>query len=481
MAQSPTQIAEFDRTMWRLHALRGPFRLLRYLACVLAAGVCLLPGARAQDPASDSAPPKLEPWTWPSTPAHLCIGAALREARHASPGAEPQLQQRIIDSGQDAIAAQLDILLRARVPETGPKDGPQVLSVAQRDLLLSALAKMPAQSVRKELDARLAQSPDDNTARIGAIYALGTVGEAVDVPQLVALAPRKAVGEDLALPQAAREALRDSMTTLLRRRPQAWPALGSAVCAVDLNAARTLLDALGRVRDPRGLRILLEAARANPKLAWKVASLVPACGSSLQLETDREALEWVRSELQNAPPGYVRTLFTAVGTLDDGEWVPALIEYLGDTDNGVREEALAALRRISGLAYPGDPALWRSWYGVEARWHAERRPKLVPQLSSNEVPVVLAAVREYSEHRTRRGELAEELLKVLDNGKPEVRGLVISVLGRLGSPAACPALLGMLGDSDAKVSEAAWQALRTICGSEIPRDPEVLREMFGRS
>jgi len=478
MEPSPTQIARTIRTVKLVHEFRGPLRLLRTLALVLAA-FCLQPGAHAQDPGDEAAPPKLGNWTWPSTPAHLSIAAALREARRASPGAEQQLQQRIIDLGQDAIAAQLDILLRARVPETGPKDGPQVLSEAQRGLLLSALAKMPAPSVRKELEARLAQSPDDSTARIGAIHALGVVGEAADLPQLVALAPRKAVGEELALPQVAREALRNSVTTLLRRRPQAWPALGSAVGAVDLDAARTLLDALGRVRDPRGLKILLEAARANPKLAWKVASLVPACGSALQPETNRECLEWVRSELQNAQPSYVRTLFTAVGTLDDGEWVPTLTEYLEDPDSGVREGALAALRRISGLAYPGDPALWRNWYAIEARWHAEQRPKLVPRLSSIEVPVVLAAVREYSEHRTRRGELAEGLLKVLENRNPEVRSLVISVLARLGSPAACPALLGMLGDGDAKVSEAAWQALRTISGIELPRDPEALRELLG--
>src|SRR5258706_809533 len=426
---------------------RAPLRLLRALALVLAAGLCALPCARAQDPADDPAPPKLAPWTWPSTPSHLRIGAALREARHAGPGAGPELLERISASGRDAIAAQLDILLRARVPETSPKDGPQLLSEAQRELLLSALAKMPQAGVRKELDARLAQTPDDSTARIGAIYALGVVGEAQDLAQLVALAPRKAESEELALPSAAREALRNSVTTLLRRQPQAWPALSSALREVDLNAAKTLLDALGRVRDPRGLRILLEAARANPKLAWKAASLAPACGSSLQPETDREFLEWVRGELQNAQPGYARTLLTDVGALDDGDWVPTLTDHLGDPGSGVREEALAALRRISGLGYPGDPTLWRNWYGVETRWHAERRPKLVPQLSSNEIPVVLAAVREYSEHRTHRTELTGELLKVLDNGKPEVRRLVISVLERLGSCAACPALLGLLTDS----------------------------------
>jgi HEAT repeat protein len=458
----------------------SPFRLLPAAALALAAALLVTPLARAQA-ADEAAPAQLGPWSWESTPSHLRIAAALREARHASPNDGALLQQRIAESGRDAVAAQVDILLRGRVPETNPKDGPQILSEKQRDLLLGALAHMPLEAVRKELDARLSKTPDDKGACLGAIYALGVVGQAKDIAQLVALAPRKPDSQELALPYSSREALRSSVATLLRRDPRAWPALASALREVDLNAARVLLDALACARDPRALGILLETARTNHKLAWKAASLVPACGSSLNAQTDRDFLEWVRSEIQNASPDYARTLLMAVGTLDDGDWVPALIERLEDEDSGIREEALSALRRISGLGFPGDPASWRTWYATETRWHAEQRPQLVRQLSSAETPKVICAIREYSEHRTRRAELAEELVKVLEHGKPEVRGLAISVLERLGSPAACGALLGMLGDGNTKVREAAWQALHTISGLEIPHDPDQLRELFGRS
>jgi len=393
----------------------------------------------------------------------------------------PQLQQRIVESGRDAVAAQLDILLRNRVPETSPKDGPQVLSDVQRELLLSALGQMPANAVCQELEARLAKTPDERAAKLGAMRALGVVGDANALAQLIALAPRKSATPDEVLPLPSREALCSATTTLLRRLPAAWPALAAALRTTDASAARPLLDALGSTRDPRALAILLEVARTNAKLKWQAAGLVPRCGSSLNAELDRQFLEWVRNELQSAEPPYARTLLACVGALDDGAWVPTLIERLEDENSGIREEALCGLRRISGLAYAMDPSPWRAWYETESRWHAQQRPKLLAQFASAETPKVLGAVREYSQHRTRRGELADELVRVLEHAKPEVRTLVISVLEQLGSPAACPALTGMLRDSDKRVVEAAWRALRAISGIELPHDPDQLRELLARS
>jgi HEAT repeat protein len=459
---------------------------------LLVAGSLVLPAARAQEPApaplpalapadDEDQPGKLGPWTWESTPAHLRIGSALREARRASPTDSPLLQQRIIESGRDAVAAQIDILLRSRVPEAGPKDGPQVLSEVQRDLLLGAIAKMPLNAVRTELDARLSKTPDDRTARLGAMHALAVVGAATDLERLVALAPRRPGSDDLALPYASREALRRATAGILGRVPASWTAMSSLLRSADTAAAKVLLEALGGAREPRALALIFDTARTNHKLKWKAVSLVPVCGSSLSAETDRQFLEWVRSEFQTAEPNHARALLMAVGALDDGAWVPTLIDRLEDEDTGLRAEALAALRRISGLGYPGDPSLWRTWYDAESRWHTQRRPQLLALLSSAETPKVISAIREYSEHRTRRAELADELLRVLEHGKPEVRSLVIGVLEHLGSPAACTALVGMTRDSDAKVCEAAWRALRAISGVELSRDPEQLHSLFDRS
>ena len=449
-------------------------------ALSIAALLFIGSAARAQG-ADDSAPPKLANWSWESTPSHLRIAAALREARRAGPADQPLLLQRILDSGRDALVAQVDILLRGRVPETGPKDAPQILSEKQRELLLSALGRMPRKAARKELEARLARSPGERNTRMGALFAYGVIGEGKDIGQLVTLVPRKPDNAELAIPIEAREALAAAVTTLLHRDPQAWSTLSAALRTVDASAARTLLDGLAAARDPRALGILYETARSNPKLAWKAASLVPLCGSSLSTEIDREFLDWINTEIQGANPDYARTLLTAVGTLDDGNWVPALIERLEDENSGLREEALTALQRISGLSFPAEVQSWRTWYGSEVSWHSTERPRLAEDLASADVPRVVAALRAYSAHRTRRSELASEVVKVLEHPKAEVRCMAVNVLERLGSPAACGALVGLLDDPDAKVAEAAWQALRTISGVELTRDPELLHQMFGGS
>jgi HEAT repeat protein len=462
-----------------------PITLLPALVLALAADWNSL-RAQVQNPVAppaleDAAPPRLAPWSWPTTPSHLRIATTLRAARRAGTGDHALLQQRIVESGLDAVAAQVDILLRNRVPETGPKDGPQVLSDVQRDLLLGALAQMPPGAVRKELDAYLANAPDDSTAKLGAMQALGVVGNIDDLERLVALAPRKPGSPEQALPSASRNTLRSATCTLLRRLTGAWTALPAALRAADPEAGRVMLDALACARDPRALPILLEIARTSRALKWAAVSAVPTCGSSLNTETDRQFLEWMRSELDVAEPAYARTLLMAAGTLDDGEWVPVLIERLTDENGGLRAEALSSLRRITGLGFAGDPAAWRAWYETESRWHNQIRPQLLAQLSSGETPKVLSAVREYSEHRTRRAEMVDELVRLLEHGKPEVRGIVISVLEHIGSPAACTALAGMTRDSDAKVVDAAWRALRSISGLELARDPEQLRRWFERS
>ena len=473
-----------------------PTRLLSAFALALAPAILTCSLARAQEPApapapapaqeptpdeQDGAPPKLAPWSWETTPSHLRVAAALREARRAALTEGAQLQQRIVESGREAVTAQVDILLRNRIPETSPKDGPQVLNERQRELLLSALGQMPAKAVRAELDARLAKTPDDVAAKLGAIRLLGVVGEPGDIERLVALAPRNEGSPDPNLPLPTRQALCSAATTLLRRLPSAWSELAAVLRSADPAAARPLLDALGSTRDPRALGYLSEIARTNPKLKWQAAGLVPRCGSSLNAELDKQFLEWVRVELQSAPPSYARTLLACVNALDDGTWVPNLIDRLEDENSGIREEALAGLRSISGVAYPMDPKPWRAWYETETRWHAAQRPKLLQQFASAETPKVLTAIREYSQHRTRRGELADELVRVLEHAKPEVRSLVISVLEQLGSPVAVPALLGMLRDSDKRVVDAAWRALKTISGIDLPRDPEQLRDLLARS
>jgi hypothetical protein len=102
-------------------------------------------------------------------------------------------------------------------------------------------------------------------------------------------------------------------------------------------------------------------------------------------------------------------------------------------------------------------------------------------LVSADPELVVAALRAYGEHRTRRGELAEEVARVLTNAHPELRRLACAILQALGSSSASSALTAALDDPDASVGDAAWKALKAITGLELPRNSQRVRELLVNS
>jgi len=438
-------------------------------ALLALTALCLATAAQAPEPQEPD--PSLPSWSWPTTPEHLVIAEALRESRRsdAAPGAE--LVQRMLDAGPGAPAAGIDILARRRVPETRPEDAPQVLSDPQRDLVLAALARASESEVRAEIRARLESDPLDARTRLAAIHTLGAVGNGADLARIVELAPRHE-DEDRTLTRESREAVRSACAWILRKDGRSWSALAEIVKKVDSEAGRALLGAIATKREPRALAVLFAAARWQPDLGPQAAALASTCGISADPKLDSDFTAWIVSQLRDARPEYVRSLLQALGTTDDGTNVKTLIEHLKDEDAGSRDSALWALRKISGLGFPADPVTWRAWILAEDTWHKNRRPRLRFELESNDVSRVATALREYSERRTRRPELASEVAVLLRHPQRELRLLACIVLEHLGSPAACDALSERLRDPDADVQEAAWKALCSITGLSLPRDPD---------
>lgn len=448
----------------------------RILPALLAgAALCLGTGASAQVP--EDVGPVLPFWSWPTTPEHLVIAQALRESRRADAAPGAKLVQRMLAAGPGALAAEVDILVRRRVPETLPKDPRQILSEPQRELVLAALARTSESAVRAEIQARLEQDPSDAGTCLAAMHALGAVGNGRDLLRIVELAPRHP-GEDLTLTHLSRQTLRSACASILRRDGRAWSALAEVIRRVDPEAGRALLAALGSTREPRALSVLFAAARWQPDLGPQAAALASSCGGSADPVLDQDFTAWIVSELPTARPEYLRSLLQALGAIDDGTNVAKLIRHLGHADAGVRDSALWGLRKLSGLGFPADPVSWGAWSAQENAWHRSKRAHLQLELASKDVARVVTALRDYSERRTRRGELARDIVTVLKRPEPELRLLACDVLGHLGSPAACDALAEAMRDSDPSVCEAAWKALCAITGIDLPRDPDAAREVL---
>jgi len=446
-----------------------------FLAALLAGPLLLAPRPLAPDVPLDEAAHR--GWIWPTTPEHLAIAAVLRESRQAEASATGRLAQRIADSGKGAAEAGIDILFRGRVPEVGQGDRPQVLSEPQRSLLLDALARLPEADVRAGLATRLGSDPPDAGSRVAAVDLLGAIGNAGDLARIVDLAPR-GPGDEKVLLREARRAVRSSFTAILRRDPGAWPALAQIVGRIDADAGRPALEAVGSGRDPRALEVLYRAARSLPALRIQATTLVAVCGRSARASVDREFAAWMASELPLARTEYARALLQGLGVLDDGSHVAAMIERLEDLHAGVRDAAWTALKRESGLGFPADVQPWLAWHREEVAWHANRRPRLGDDLVSNDALRIVAALRAYSGHRTRRAELARDVARVLVHARPDLRLLACQVLGSLGDPCATADLAKSLLDPDPAVSEAAWMALKSITGLELPRDALQVRELL---
>ena len=445
------------------------------IAPLFVAVLVLAPAARARG--GEDGRTALAPWSWTKTSEHVVIARALRESRGVDEAAGTKLVERIVDAGPSALDAGIDILARRRVPEVGPDDRPQILSEPQRELLLTALSQQPVARVRAALESRLAANGKDAGTRLAAIQVLGVIGSAADLDRMIDLAPHGA-GEEKAFGEDARNAERSACASILRRDRRAWSTLAKLFHRVEPGAVRPLLEALTSMKDPRALAVLQAAASTGPELRVLAVALVAGCGRSLDAPLNEQFAGWMVSELSSAQPEYARSLVRAIGVLDDGSCVPTLIDRLEDENSGVREAALIALRRVSGLGLPADASTWRAWHTEEVRWHTECRPTLLLDLASHDPQRIVAALRSYSDRRTKTAELAGDVVRVLSDSRPELRRLACDVLQALGSSSACDALAELLQDPDASVAQAAWTALRAITGLDLPRDPQRAREML---
>src|SRR6187401_3774324 len=102
----------------------------------------------APEAAVDADPKSRYEWVGPVTPAQRAIAECLRESRRTAPNETGKLLRRIVNPEKGKVDACLSILVQGKVPKVAPDDGPQKLSVPQRELVLSALGALPAKEIR---------------------------------------------------------------------------------------------------------------------------------------------------------------------------------------------------------------------------------------------------------------------------------------------------------------------------------------------
>jgi HEAT repeat protein len=444
------------------------------VCCALACAILCTGAARAQDDAFKAEVLKRYEWSGEVSPLARSIAGQLRASRRAGDAEQRQIAARLTGMGAPAVGDLLEIMVQGRVPKSKPADAPQLLSVPQRALVLDTIARLPATTIRTQLEERLASAPTDAT-RMAAISVLGAIGNEGDIERMGQLAPLDESGE---LTSASRPVLREAWARVIRRTPRSYDFVASGLHEMPPALTQEMLEALSDVGDGRALAIFFQAARSRPAQARTAVALVPLLSPSSDVSVSLEFAAWLRGQIDPARTEWTRAVFNALGTLDEGNAVMEILPSLESEELPVRESALAALRKISGLALPCDKKRWQSWYGEEIRWLGDARALRAQRLQERRAADVVGLLREYGQHRLFKSDLAADLAPFLDHPDPAVRALTCETLGRIGSQAALRNILPLLDDSAPTVSAAARSALAAILGKPVSGGSSDVREMI---
>lgn len=434
---------------------------------LLAALAGAHPSPSAPSVPSVAARPSVASPVAPPAPEGLAtrIAAAL-ETVDETPRSRREAADALAALGSPALPALLACLAEGLpAPGVGGSEAaPRPLDRTDRSIVLEALARAP----RSELAAcfrGLDPEPATRPLRVAALEVMAEVAQERDLELLLALA---AVPADASPNDPLLLALTEAVSRLLARDSGGFAALQGLVPEAHPVQQAHLLRALARAGGERALGALAHLASFAPRLEGQILREIGLAAESALPPFPEDVLRTVRRLLLEEDPTRRRDAALALGALQDVESLPLLIEELEAEHAGLREAALWALRRITGLSFSGSPARWRSWHAQETRWWEAEQPRLVAELRAGDVPRAASAVRELALHRLYRHEIAAEVMHALEDPLPELRVLAASALGQLESRTAAPALLAALEDEDRAVRDAACAALRAILRDDLP-------------
>jgi len=457
----------------RLHRAPAAALLSLALASFASAQEVSPPAPPEQEPADREAtdPERLarvvlERLVRPDPPEERRLATTLRSSRLRRDLAPEVFVEALAERGEAVVRPILELLVTRRVPGVREGQLEQILSVPQRDIVLAALGRLARGDVLGIAQRRLAGSPEI-APRVAWLEVLGAVGGADQVAEICGAALLR---EETVVPGATRAAFREALAGILGREARAYSELRDYLRGDRLELLPSAILAMGDAGDARGLPLLDEILTLHAHHGQLVASQVSLIGRSPSPEVNRRLAAGLRWVLDPARIESARAAVLALGVLRDHEALPALIGFLEVEHAGLRDNALWALRSMTGLPYAADARLWRLWHARELDWFTREHANLEARLASGNPAIVASALRAVGERLTRRDVLARDVLVVLGSPRPELRSLACSTLATLDEPLAVPALLDLLDDEDPDCIRAAREALVALTGESLPPD-----------
>lgn len=394
----------------------------------------------------------------------------LRALRDDEPPAEQAVEDFFVGSADACVDLCLELLLTEAIP--APAEGvPQRLSIQQESILLSALARMPSDLVRRSADRDLLGAVEER-ARVVACRVYGRIGGPNDVDLLFALGCEEDAEETTA---ALRSGFRDGLKHLVARPDAAvaierkWPTAPRAL-------RESTLQALGDARDPRALPLLREVITWSDDWGLLAIAQVRLIGASLDEQLNQSVADSLADRLDDTEARLQEAACFALAELRSEDHLEDLIAMLDQPDAVVRAAAYESLKSVSGTDLPPNSRVWRVWYERERTAVDRVLGQLTDRVLSGSPAPLLELMRETTRLELGRHDLAAALEPALDHKSDAVRLTACKVLAQLGSPVVLAALLHALGDREDEVRLAAREALVAITGIDGLHSPDEWRD-----
>jgi len=270
----------------------------------------------------------------------------------------------------------------------------------------------------------------------------------------------------------------EALSAMLARDGAAVSRMRELVADLPPRLSGSIVDALATVPSDEATRCLASLLGRSTGLDPLILARLAERGRA-GVHIDENTQEAVRRYLGSADPAILCAAAHTAGELRDCEAVEVLVQLVDHPEERVRSSVFAALASISGLAYGSDGARWTSWYHAEMRWWDEEADALLVRIERGHGAEFARAARQAMEHRLFRDRIAEAFAQALRRNNLEEVRLSCRALGQLGSTTAVRGLLECMQASDPSVREAAWKALQSITGSDLPPESDSWTRLNG--
>lgn len=405
----------------------------------------------------------------PATPWRARVAAVLRDAEGDPHSTPERVGLQLVVLGAGALPTVAELLGSGWLSPSDAADPATSRRLTKEEL--DAL-RAGVTGFGRQTSLPLVQALDNEFSgtetRAGALEILASVGRASDLQLAIAVATPSdgSTGEA----QRLLRGLERTVEAITRRDPGVHREMTDLLRTAPYPVASALVRGVVAAGDHAALPALAADLDHESELAVLVLSELGRAARNAPRPLDGRLLHKVRSYLDSEDVLQVRAAAGAAAALGDFGSVDALIGLLSSPSPLLQEAGLLALRSLSGLVYGSDPQLWTAWHERERGWFEAHSVELFEDLGSPYASRVTGALCALAGHRYKRDEIAASVASALRHPNPDVRRLACSTLASLGSRPSARELVPCLEDPDPGMARAAWRALRTISGKDLPLD-----------